>query len=193
LGIAQDEVDEAVEAHGIIKVLDHLRSKVAGGQTAQTQDGQPSIEDQIAQAIDQHMAPIHEQENKRLTDAANTRFEQIVHTSIVEAFKTEGVDVANIPADESFMLMNATSEILKYDEPALIRLKQGQGQADIQKAFQQAKTFLDKYYLSRAGRERGRVQGPPQVRTPQGQQRKPTLDEMIEEPTLVNPKYKQGT
>lgn len=192
LGLPEDQIAEAVDKHGIVKVLDHLRNQYAKAAENRDPDDQ-SLQDAIEAAISQRMGPIEERENQRLTDAGNDRFEQIVHSSIVDTFKAEGIDVAQIPEKESFMLMNATSEILKYDEKALTALKQGKGQAEVQRAFQQAKTFLDEYYLSRSGRERGRIQGPPRIKTPEGAQRKPTLDEMIEEPTNINTKYKVGT
>lgn len=192
LGLPEDQITEAVEKHGIVKVLDHLRQQYAKAAENRDPDDQ-SLQDAIEAAISQRMGPIEERENQRLTDAGNDRFEQIVHQSIVDTFKAEGVDVAQIPEKESFMLVNATSEILKYDEKALTALKQGKGQAEVQRAYQQAKTFLDEYYLSRSGRERGRIQGPPKIQKPGEQARKPTLDEMIEEPTNINQKYKVGT
>lgn len=192
LGRAEDDVAEAVERHGVVKVLDYLRNQYAKAEEGRA-SGDQNLDELVETAIDQRLGPIQERENQRLTDAANDRFEQIVHSSIVEAYKAEGVDVAQIPADESFMLMNAASEILKYDDKALIALKQGKGQAEVQRAFQQAKTYLDKYYLSRSGRERGRIIGPPRVTPPGAPPRRPTLDEMAEEPTLINPKYKVGT
>lgn len=192
LGYAEDELVEALQKDPV-KTLDYLRGQYQKAEGDRNDNADTSLEEQIDAAIEQRMAPIHERENERLTDAANQRFEQIVHSSIVEAFKAEGLDVAQIPEKESFMLMNATSEILKYDEKALIELKKGGGQAAIQKAFHQAKMFLDEYYLSRSGRERGRIQGPPKIQPPGQPPRKPTLDEMIEEPTLVNAKYKVGT
>ena len=195
LGIAEDEVTEAVEKRGIVPVLNFLQRRYAeagAGAGAGEGEGADDLDTRIEQAIATRLSPIEERENVRLTDAANQRFEQIVHQSIVEAYKAEGVDVANIPEAESFMLMNATSEILKYDDKALTELKQGKGQAAIQKAFQQAKGVLDNYYISRSGRERGRIQGPPKVKASNGQERKPTLDELIEEPTLINPRYKVG-
>src|SRR5205807_2593997 len=101
----------------------------------------------------------------------------------------------NIPEDEKFMLISAASEIMKYDDKALHALKFGGSTASIQKCFQEAKTYLDKYYMARAVRERGAVAGGP--RKPGLQQsnngKRPTLDEMIEEPTLINNKYRVGT
>lgn len=197
LGFAEDEISEAIEKHGVAKVLNHLMNRAAAGDQPGAGDGGEGddLESRIQQAIDSRMAPIQQKENDRLTDAANSRFEQIVHSSIVDSYKAEGIDVANIPKEESFMLMNGTSELLKYDEKALVALKNGKGQAEIQKAFQTMKTYLDQYYLARSGRERGKI-------LPGGGQRpggngappkKATLDEMIEEPTLINQKYKPGT
>lgn len=199
LGIAEDEIQEAIERHGVAKVLNHLANKAQEASQGRTQgdDGETNLEDRIQQALEQKFAPIEERENARLTDAANQRFEQIVHTQIVDVYKAEGVDPGAIPQEESFMLMNATSEILKYDNAALLALKQGKGQAQVQKAFNEAKTYLDRYFLSRAGRERTRAGGqgnrPGQQAPPQANGRKATLEEMAENPELINPKYKVGT
>jgi hypothetical protein len=89
-----------------------------------------------------------------------------------------------------FMLTTAASEILKYDDAALRELKYGGKTAAVQKAVREAATLLDKYYLARSGRTAARVQ-PPRPGQPAQQpgQKKYSLDEMIENPALVNPKY----
>ncbi len=194
LGYAEDEIQEAIEQNGLAKTLTWLQKRAEEG-SLPGQGGDDDLAQLVEQAVQQRISPIEQRENQRLTDQANAQFEQIVRTEMVKTFQAEGVDPGAIPQPESFMLMNAASEILKYDEKALVALKKGEpgGRAAVQKAFQQAKTFLDQYYLSRSGRDRSRVQGPPQVKKPDGTGRRPTLDEMIEDPALVNAKYKPGT
>lgn len=108
------------------------------------------------------------------------------------------------------MLTSAASEIMKYDQAALHALKFEGKTAAIQKAVREAKTFLDKYFMARATRERGMVAGgrggqggnqgggnngggqggPGMIRDAKtGQWRKATLDELASEPTLINSKY----
>lgn len=187
LGYPDDEISEAL-ATDPIRTLDFLRSQAAQGE--QNQDGDQDLQELVAQHVEQAIGPIQQRENVRMTNEANALFERTVHGLAVESFKAEGVDVANIPQDEMFMLTSAVSEILKYDPAALQALKYEGKTAAIQKAFTEARGMLDKYYLARAGRERARVvppgggnQGGQQTN---GQQRKPTLDEMIENPSVID-------
>lgn len=184
LGFPDDQIAEALEADPI-RTLDYLRGLAQQGQ--QAQEGDPDLEQLVAQHVEQAIGPIQERENVRMTNEANSLFERTVYQSAVDSFKAEGLDIANIPQDELAMLMTATSEILKYDPDALKALKYEGKTAPIQKAFQQARTELDKYYLSRSGRDRARVVPPKgQIPTQNGQARKPTLDEMIENPSVID-------
>lgn len=196
LGYPDDEIAEAL-AEDPVRTLDFLRNEAArtqAGQQGQGGQGQ-DLADLVAQQVDQAIGPIQQRENIRMTNEANALFERTVHQMAVDSFKAEGIDVANIPQDEMFMLTSACSEILKYDENALRALKYEGKTAAIQKAFQEARTYLDKYYLARAGRERTRIQ-PPNNNASQGgqqqsgQQKKPTLDEMIDNPGVINAKYR---
>lgn len=189
LGYPDEEIAEAL-AEDPIRTIEFLRSKAE--QLQGQQQDPDDINDRIQQGIQQAMGPIQQRENQRMTDAANTLFERTVHNMAVETFKAEGIDVANIPQDEMFMLTAATSEILKYDDGALKALKYEGKTAAIQKAFTEAKNFLDKYYLARSGRTKLAPPRPGQPPAPAGQPgKKPTLDEMIENPGLINNKYDQ--
>lgn len=185
LGYPDDEIAEAL-AEDPVRTLDFLRNQAAQGQ--QAEQGQPDLQELVQQHVEQAIGPIQQRENVRMTNEANAVFERTVHGLAVESFKAEGVDVAQIPPDEMFMLTSAVSEILKYDEGALRALKYEGKTAPIQQAFQEARTYLDKYYLARSGRERAKVQ-PARPGQPVQQQsggRKPTLDEMIDNPSLID-------
>lgn len=184
LGFPDDQIAEALEADPI-RTLDYLRGLAQQGQ--QAQEGDPDLEQLVAQHVEQAIGPIQERENVRMTNEANSLFERTVYQSAVESFKAEGLDISQIPQDELTMLMTATSEILKYDPEALRALKYEGKTAPIQKAFQQARTELDKYYLSRSGRDRARIVPPKgTIPTQNGTPRKPTLDEMIENPSVID-------
>jgi len=191
LGYPDEEIAEAM-AEDPVRTLDFLRNeaqRVSQGQQGQA-GGEQDLNDLVAQHVEQVVGPIQERENLRMTNEANSLFERTVHAEVAGIFKGEGIDVANIPPDEMFMISSAASEILKYDEAALRALKYEGKTAPVQKAVREAITFLDKYYLARAARTSAKVQ-PTRPGQPAAQpgQKKYSLDEMIENPALVNPKY----
>lgn len=191
LGYPDDEIAEAL-AEDPIRTIEFLRNQAAEGQQ-QPQDGQ-NLQELIERGIEQRLGPIQQRENVRMTNEANALFERTIHGMAVEAFKAEGIDVANIPQDEMFMLTSAASEILKYDDNALKALKYEGKTAAIQKAFSEAKNYLDKYYLARSGRDKARLAPPSRGANgqfqPQQAGKKPTLDEMIENPGVISDKYR---
>lgn len=197
LGYEEQDFLETIQERGLLPVLDFLRNQSFRTEQARAGDQQAqqevNLRQQIEDGISQAMGPIEQRENVRLTDTANATFETTVRQLAVDSFKAEGLDVANIPAEELDFLMTATSEVMKYDEGALKSLKYEGKTAGIQKAFQEARTALDKYYLARSQRERNRLAPPNRGGQPQSQQqqgqKKHTLDELIENPALINAKY----
>lgn len=191
LGYPDEEIAEAL-AEDPLRTIEFLRNQAQTAHEQRQQAGGPEqLEDLVRQYVEPVLGPIQQRENQRMTDSANQLFEQTTRQLAVESFKAEGIEVGNIPADEMDFLMTATSEILKYDDQALHSLKYEGKTASIQKAFQDARTALDKYYLARSGREKAKLT-PARPGAPVPQQnngRKPTLDEMIENPALVNAKY----
>jgi hypothetical protein len=192
LGYPDDEIAEAL-AEDPVRTIDFLRNEASRAQQGQDrQDDGQDLNALVSQHVQQALSPIQQRENQRMTSEANSLFERTVHQLASESFKGEGIDVANIPQDEMYLLVSATSEIMKYDADALKALKYEGKTAAVQKAFQEARTMLDKYYLARAGRDKARVQPsrPGQPAQPQNQGgRRPTLDEMIEDPSRINQKY----
>jgi hypothetical protein len=191
LGYPDAEIAEAL-AEDPLRTIEFLRNQVQAAQDQRAQAGGPEqLEDLVRQYVEPVLGPIQQRENQRMTDSANQLFEQTTRQLAVESFKAEGIEVGNIPPDEMDFLMTATSEILKYDDQALHSLKYEGKTSSVQKAFQEARTALDKYYLARSGREKAKLTParPGAPAAPQNGGRKPTLDEMIENPALVNAKY----
>jgi hypothetical protein len=191
LGYTEQEIAEAL-ALNPVATMDLLRTQMQQAEQERQQSGRADLEDMAQQLVEQRLGPIEQRENQRMTDAANQLFEQTTRQLAVESFKAEGLDVANIPPEEMDLLMSATSEILKYDQDALKALKYEGKTAAIQKAFQEARTAFDKYYLARVGRDKTRLQParPGQPASPaNGAAKKHTLDELIDNPGLISQKY----
>jgi hypothetical protein len=190
LGYPDAEIAEAL-AEDPVRTLDFLRNQASQASENREQPGEQDLQDLVQQHIQQAIGPIQQRENLRMTNEANSLFERTVHGMAVEAFKSEGItDPAQIPPDEMSFLASATSEILKYDSAALQALKYEGKTAAIQKAFQEAKTYLDKYYLSRSQREQARVQpARPGVAPRQQENRRPSLDEIIDNPGVLGKQY----
>lgn len=198
LGYPDDEIIEALQENPVA-TLDYLRDEMARAQQGQQQDrGDAQLQDLIEQRVQEGIAPIQEWQNQRLTQEANSLFERTAYQLAAESFKKEGLDIANVPQDELFLLTSATSEILKYDEDALRALKYQGSTAAVQKAFTEAQTMLDKYYLARRGRDGGApaqrgAQQQQAQRGPNGQFKKPSLDDLIQDPGIISQKYAERT
>jgi len=190
LGYPDEEIAEAM-AEDPVRTLDFLRNEAQRMQQGGPQrQGDADLNDLVSQQVEQAIGPIQERENLRATNEANSLFERTVHSEVASIFKQEGIEVSQIPQDEMFMITSAASEILKYDDAALRDLKYQGKTAAVQKAVREAVTFLDKYYLARSGRTSARVQpARPGQPVQQRQGKAPTLDEMIDNPALINPKY----
>ena len=192
LGYPDDQIAEAL-AENPIATLDFLRNQAAQAADQRQQPGPQDLEELVNQRIEQAIQPFQERQNTEQTNTANALFERTIHKMAVDAFKAEGIsDVAQIPQDELTLLMDAASELMKYDQQALKELKFEGKTASIQKYFQEAKNLLDKYYLSRSGREAARIQParPGQPVAPKQQPgKRPSLDEIIENPAVLGKQY----
>lgn len=198
LGYDKNEILEVLHEDPL-KTLNFLQNKWAEEQAGGGGGGEGDEEAQLADLVNQHvekaLGPIQQRENVRITNEANSLFERTAHGELTAAFKEEGVDISKVAPEEMFMYISAASEIMKYDATALHGLKYEGKTAPIQKAVREAKTFLDKYFMARAARERAGIAGggANRNRQPQGGQgggnQKHTLDELIEDPSLINAKY----
>jgi hypothetical protein len=198
LGYPDDQIAEALHEDPVA-TLDFLRNEFQQRQQSgqSRQDNGQELNELVQSRIDAAIGPVQEWQNTQMTQAANAAFERTVYQMATDLYKSEGLDIANVPPDEMELLMSATSEILKYDEGALRALKYEGKTAPIQKAFTEAKTMLDKYFIARSQRPAGGQQRAAQLgRAPNGQfqpggqqAKRPTLDEMIDNPALINQKY----
>jgi hypothetical protein len=198
LGYPDDQIVEAI-MEDPIATLRYLENEYAARQQGQQQQTQLSLQEQINQGIQNAVGPLQERENIRMTNEANALFERTVYNMAGQMYKAEGIDVSQVPEDEISLLTSAASEILKYDDDALRALKYEGKTAAIQKAFQEAKTMLDKYFVARMGRQGNRLaagapgglqRGPNgQFQSQQSGNRKPTLDEIMDKPEIINPRY----
>lgn len=193
LGYDDEEVLEALH-HDPVKTIDYLRNQLALSAEERERGGEggdADLNELVNAAVEERFGPIQERENTRMTDEANSVFERTAHSEIAAIFKADGVDITRVDPEEMFMYISAASELLKYDETALHGLKYKGQTAPVQKAVRDAKVFLDKFYLARATRERGRVAGggrPPAGgggNEGQGGGKPPSLDDMINEPDLI--------
>jgi hypothetical protein len=193
LGYPDDQIVEAL-LENPVATLDFLRDeafkRTQGQQQPQQQQG-VDLNDLVERAVGEQVGPVREWHNTQLTEQANARFESTVQQLAAAHFKSEGLDIANVPEDEMSMLMSAASEILKYDGAALKALKFKGETAPIQRAFKEAVTMLDKYYLARTGRSGGAMRPAAQPGRPAAQAngKKPSLDDMINNPGVINSKY----
>lgn len=198
LGYPDNEIVEAMQEDPVA-TLDFLRNEFAQRQQGggQHNDQNANLQQLVEQGIEAALAPINERENARMTNEANAVFERTTYQMASEMYKQEGVDISSVPEDEVSLLLSAASEILKYDEDALRALKYEGKTAPIQKAFAEAKTMLDKYYLARSQRSAGGQRPGASGRAPNGQfqpgqqngGKRPTLDEIIDNPGVINQKY----
>jgi hypothetical protein len=201
LGYPDAEIIEAIQEDPVA-TLDFLRNEFASRQQGRGEQRDPNanLQELVESRLQEALAPINERENTRMTNEANSVFERTAYQMAGEMYRQEGLDIANVPQEETELLLSATSEILKYDEDALRALKYEGKTAAIQKAFTEAKTMLDKYFIARSQRSGSQVQrGGQPGRAPNGQfqagqggqggGKRPTLDEMIDNPALINQKY----
>lgn len=192
LGIGEQELADAIKAHGLLPVLDQLRYEaqqseaVNGGDQAAIQ--QQELEDRIAAGIETRLSPVLQRENQRLVTEANTLVGNTITQLATAAFKTAGYDYAQADPELRNFIETGVTEALKYDDDGMKELKFGGKTASVQKAFQTFTAMFDAAYLSRRKMEgivapaaRG---GPP--RPPVGAPGpKSSIDDMINDPDKI--------
>lgn len=183
LGYSKEQVDESM-AENPLGTLGYLRSKQAESSKA-PQD----VSELVKRAVEERTAPINEYLNQQLTDAAETRFQEEFNRLFSEKFK----DTEAWPEEAKGLLYDIVSETLKYDEEGLKQLKMEKKTAAIQKYFEEGYNRLLKVYGALSGAEQKRAtKGGGKVGEPSPTVKKPTIDELIEHPELINPKYKES-
>jgi hypothetical protein len=152
LGYEQKEILEAYaeDPHG---TMAFLRQK----QAETTKSGTPQDLDKLLESkLNQRLKPVLDRDRERLLDEANNRFDQAFDAKVKELFKD---DV--IPKEERETLYTVAAEMIKADPEAYKRVVSERKISDVARIVDEARAFLDKYYLARAQREQKRVGEPP--------------------------------
>lgn len=194
LGISEQEVADAIRQHGLVRVLDHLRQEaydadqVANGNQDAINDR--DLQDRIESMVEQRLSPIQQRENMRLVHEANSLTERTIHDLAVSNFKALGMDYAQAPAALRDFITTGVTEVLKYDDDALVALKMEGKTAGIQKAFQTFQSMWDAAYLARRAMETGARPAPGAApgRPAQGNQppgKAKSIDELIDNPDRI--------
>jgi hypothetical protein len=207
LGYPEDEIAEAMR-EAPIETLDYLRRQYAEAESgAGGGEGEVSQEDlraQVEAMVSEGLQPVYERENVTRTENANALFDRTVYGMIGEALKKEGADIASLRNDpvakhEIECLILATREIMKWDADGIKALKFEGKTAAVQKAFNTAQNLFESYYVARGTRERNKIVAPGRGAGggapgaggagAGGAKKGLTLDEMIDDPGKINPKY----
>lgn len=181
LGYSEQEIREALAADSQ-GTLEFLRTKQAEAQ--QSGQHQPDVKKTIQAELNKALKPIQDRETKRLNDEANFRFDSTFDQELKALFKGE-----TLAEDERGFLYGLASHFVAGYEGARERLLEGKT-GDVKKSLDEARSQLDKYYLARAQREAKRAPKPG-GQGPSGQPEKKsyTLDDIIEDPGKINPRY----
>jgi predicted transcriptional regulator len=199
LGYSDEEISEAL-AQEPVKVLQYLQSEYAKAAGNREETEQERIERLVQEATENALSPIHEAENIRRTVEANNKFERHTMGLITDHLTKDGFKGNVAESKEADILLRITSELMKYDKAALAQLKNEGKTALIQKYFNEAVAMADQYYTTRFSRESAGAQGGGNQKTGnrppaagKGAAPKPTLDDMIDNPALINKRYQPGT
>lgn len=198
LGYPEDEIAEALR-ESPVETLDYLRRQ-ASAQGGGEKDEAGQLQDRIQEMIDQGLKPVYEQQNVQKTEAANALFERTGHTILTDYFKKEGLDITKVDPEEVNAINMVAREVFKWNADGIKALKFEGKTVGVQKAYQEAMNFLDSFYAKRSMREQAKIIPPTRGGAPapgRGQaagngHKTPSLDDMIDNPELINKKYKPG-
>jgi hypothetical protein len=192
LGIEEREIADAIKIHGVLPVLDQLRHEAQQAEAANAGDpaavDERNLEERLNAVAERVLSPIQQRENVRITHEANQLTERTITELASAAFKAQGADFMAAPAPLRDFILTGVTEVLKYDDAALNSIKFEGKTAGIQKAYQTFTAMWDAAYLARRQMEQGapRVPAPPgRVPANQGNGKKPTFDEMIDNPDSI--------
>lgn len=191
IGVEEREVADAIRAHGLVPVLRRLELEYQQAAAAQEGDQnaltERDLEDRINSVAERVLSPIQQRENQRVTKEANLLVENTITQLASDAFKAGGMDWAGAPPDLKNFIMTGVTEVLKYDSDALAAIKTEGKTAAVAQAFQTFQSMWDAAYLARRSMEGNRQiarPGQPKLQQ-QGNQKPPTLEEMINDPNTV--------
>jgi hypothetical protein len=164
MGFSDAEIGEAF-ARKPVETLLWLRQQAAQGRQPAAPGAAPQGPQDLEKMIDERLSPVTTYLNQQATEAANSRFETEFTRIFNEAFPEGENDVKEF-------LFDFTSELMKYDQEALLRLKKEGKVSDVQKYFKTASDRLTNvftkwqgYQQKRAGQKPG---GVPQAAAPAG-------------------------
>lgn len=177
LGYTEKEVREALGVDPI-KTMHLLRTKARQGGARN-----PDVSKLVEEQVQKHLTPFQERMNAEATERAEQSFNGEFDRLLKDAFPS------GLAPEVEDIFYNVTSEMMKYDEAALQRLKNEGKVADVAVYFQKSKDILVKAFQAWQKQEEAGLSGnSPTPSRPPGQKR-PTLDEMIENPGLINKRY----
>lgn len=179
LGYTEAEVREAL-ANDPEGTLAFLRQKAS-------EDGAkpPDIGRTIQQELDRRLRPIQEREEARRDAEANYAFDKVFDAHTKTLWKDE-----DLPKEERDILRQVASEMMSYDEAAVKRLRLEGKTSDVARYVDQARAFLDKYFIARSQREQKRAGTPRQgTGAPPPTGKRPSLDDIISDPSVLGSKY----
>lgn len=194
LQIPEQEIADAIRQHGLVKVLDHLRQEAWEAEQADAgnQDvlSERDLQDRIERMVEQRTSPFLERENQRMTSEANAVVERTIHDLATASFKALGMDYAQAPPALRDFISTGVTEVLKYDDEALVAIKTQGKTAPIQKAFQTFQSMWDAAYLARRAMETGARPAAAGAAPGQRQQVPPpgkakNIDELIDNPDRI--------
>lgn len=153
LGYQDDELQEAFSKKPV-ETLIWLRQQAAARASAAPQRRtDPNAPDKnLERLVDQRLAPVTEYLNQQATDAANGRFETEFGRLFTEAFPEGDTELKEF-------LFDFTSELMKYDSAALLRLKKEGKVSDIAKYFKQASDRFNTVHTKYQGYQQKRLGG----------------------------------
>lgn len=157
LGYEETEIRQAL-ANDPAGTIAFLRQKAA---EAEKTGAQPDPQTLIKQMLDKELKPFRQAQEQQMIEKANGLFDTAFEAETKKLFADEA-----IPTEERSVLYDVASQMMSYDEKALQRLKFEGKTSDVAKYVNEARAFLDKYYLARSGRESKRIGG----KTPGSQQ-----------------------
>jgi hypothetical protein len=152
LGYDEEEVRQSL-ASDPQGTYDFLRQKQAEAEKNGTAQ-QPDIKKLLQKELDARLKPITEREEKRMNDEAVYRYDQAFDSQFNALFKDE---LKDFPADEKATLYDVASFMFQGDKEAMARLKFEGKTSDVSKYVDQARSWLDKYFLARTQRDQKRA------------------------------------
>lgn len=199
LGYKPEEFDQAFSKDPD-KVILFLQQKHAAAQSAKGPMTREEMQAEIERRTSEALTPIQQRENQRLASEADFKVTQHFEKLGAGAYTPDGWKAMS--GGEKEFLQTVMQEMLAYDEDALTSIKTKGAMAPVEKYFKEATKMLDGYFQARLSREyKGKPPAGAQGGTkPAAEAPAPginpetgrpwLINDYINNPELVNPKYK---